>query len=287
MEVVERPQTAEVEDRPEVDEERVVARPGEHLAVAAEIADALERVVRRVRARPDVGRRNRDVGGDDGTAVAAVVVVVVIVVVITASPAPLNDARDRVGLLDVQVRVGRRRDLVRVVEERVRVRDGGLEPELVRDVVPCVAVVVDVELVQRRRVEAVVVRPAGRILERDVVREDRDGVRRVGADERIDVRVVDGRVVGDQRRLAVARRPGSRRPCRTDERRGRDRSCNGADESEQYSSPPHAFSFRASVVGAHSAGAAIRFGSGARGGSGSGFSLTSVGGLRSCVPPQP
>ena len=40
MEGVERPQSAEVEDRPEIDEERIVPRPGEDLAAAAEVGDA-------------------------------------------------------------------------------------------------------------------------------------------------------------------------------------------------------------------------------------------------------
>ena len=218
MRRVERPKPAQVEDRPEVDEERVVPRAGEDLPAAAEVGDTLDVVVRRVRPRPDVRRRDRQVRAEH------------------RSSRTLVTARDRVRLLDVQVRVGGRGDLAGVVEERVRVRDVRLEPELVRDVVTRVPVVVDVDLVEDSRVEAVVVRPARRILERDVVRDDRDGVRLVRAHERVDVRVVGGRIVRDQRCLAVAGRRRARRADRADERRGRD--CAATSPASASSSTP-------------------------------------------------
>ena len=192
---VERAQAAEVEDRAQVDEERVVAgagidRPG------AERAHAClgERGVVGVRPGADVGRNG-------GQAVAEL------------RRGAVLDPGDRVGLADQEVVVGERRDRAVVVEER---RDAvlarallGLEPELVGHVVDGVAVVVDVDLVPDGGVELVEVRAAGGLLERDVVGDDRDLGRVVGADERVQVRVVGRRIAGDQGRLAVARRQGT------------------------------------------------------------------------------
>ena len=80
-----------------------------------------------------------------------------------------------------------------------------LEPELVHDVVFGVAVIVDVELVQDVVPEFVEVGTAGRRLERDPVRDQRDRVGCVGAHKGIDIRIVRERVRGDERRLAMAR----------------------------------------------------------------------------------
>jgi hypothetical protein len=82
-----------------------------------------------------------------------------------------------------------------------------------------------------------------RVLERDVVRDDRDRVRLVRAHERVDIGVVRRGVVRDQRRLTVARR-GSRRwsDC-ADERGPGDDRRNGPDEHEEQYPPVHAFSF--------------------------------------------
>ncbi len=206
MERVERPEAAQVEDRPEVDEERIVARAGEDQPIATEVGDTHRRVVDRVRARADVRRRHAQN-----------------LVRCRLGRADPRDLLDRVRLLDVQVRVVLERDRTRVVEERVRVRDGRLEPEAIRDVVASIPVVVDVDLVPGCRIEPVVVRPTCRILERDEVRDDRDGVRIVRAHERIQVRVVDRRVVRDQRRFPVARRGCARWADPADERGRRHR----------------------------------------------------------------
>ena len=111
----------------------------------------------------------------------------------------------RVGLRPVPVRAVERRDRPGVVEERVRVPRLRLEAELVADVGMPVPVLVDPDLVENAVVEAVEVRPAGRRFERDVVRDDRDRVRVVWADERVQVGVVRPRVLADQRRLRMAR----------------------------------------------------------------------------------
>ena len=98
---VERPQAAEVEDRAEVDEERVVARAGVDLTVRRASwtpACASGRVVGRG-PRADVGR-----DGLAGCRRARVVAVL--------------DPGDRVGLADQEVGVGQRRDLAAVVQER-------------------------------------------------------------------------------------------------------------------------------------------------------------------------
>ncbi len=164
VQVLERTEVAEVEDRAEVDEEAVVPLAGEHRLPGRQRVDGRlrERRVVRSRPRPDVARRRRqtvcrsrfglrpDLGRDH--------------------------LRHVVELALVPVRVVERVDRPGVVEERVRVAQLGVEPELVGDVGPRVAVVVDVDRVDDVVAELEEVRPAGRILERDVVRDDRDRV---------------------------------------------------------------------------------------------------------------
>src|SRR5262249_39002321 len=78
--------------------------------------------------------------------------------------------------------------------------------ELVAQILFGIAIVVDVDLVQNGVVEGRKVRAARRRLERDVVGDNRDRVRSIRADERIDVRVVGGRVLADEGGLTVAGR---------------------------------------------------------------------------------
>src|SRR5215510_644631 len=81
-----------------------------------------------------------------------------------------------------------------------------MESELIRQVFTAVAVIVDVDLVQNGVVEGREIRPSSRRLERDVIRNDCDGIRTIRTDECIDVRVVCGRILADERCFAVARR---------------------------------------------------------------------------------
>ena len=206
VERVERPQSRQVEDRAEVDEERIVTLAGKHLAATRQRGDCgrCKRVVVRRRARADVvGRRRCVVHEHDRLVLAALLDLAVLLEV---------DERDAVGLRAVPVRVAERRDRARVVEERVRVPRRRREAELVADVVLTVTRVVDLDLVEHGVVEAREVRPAGRSLERDVVRDERDLARVVRTDERVQVGVVGARVLADQRRLRVTRSAGCRRP---------------------------------------------------------------------------
>ena len=98
-----------------------------------------------------------------------------------------------------------------------------LEAEVVADVALAVAVVVDVDLVANARIEREEVRPTGRLFERHVVGDDREAVRIVRTDERVEVRVVRGGIARDERRLPVAGREDTRDGCRRDEQ--------GADDS--------------------------------------------------------
>ena len=195
MERIERPQPGQIEDRAEVDEERIVTLPGEDLDAARQACDRGPRevVVVRSRAGPDVVGRGRDVRSEH------------LALPLRLAVRPEVDERDAVGLRPVPARIGERADRTGVVEERVRVPRRGVEPELVGDVWLAVPAVVDLELVEDGVVEAVEVRPAGRTFERDVVRNHRDRVRVVRADERVQVGVVRPRVLADQRRLCVAR----------------------------------------------------------------------------------
>ena len=232
---VERPQAGEVEDRAEVDVERVVDLAGVDLAAARERPDrrAHQGAVVRRRARADRDGRGRDVLGERRPRAAA-----------DDAAAALVDAGDAVELRPVPVRVRERVDRARVVEERVRVPGLGAEAELVADVLVAVAGVVDLQLVEDVVAEAVEVRAARRLLERDVVREDRDRVRLVRAHERVDVGVVGDRILRDQRRLSVA---GSRavagagpdeRRCHGGECGGRD-CCGCQDRSLHLPTPSH------------------------------------------------
>ena len=102
--------------------------------------------------------------------------------------------------VDGSVVVEERRDAGEVVR-----RGPGLELEPVVDVGLAVAVVVDLDLVADGRVEREEVRTAGRLLERDVVGDDRQLRRVTRVEERVQVGVVGRRIVGDERRFAVAR----------------------------------------------------------------------------------
>ncbi len=87
------------------------------------------------------------------------------------------------------------------------------EAELEREVFVRVAVAVDVDLVQRGRIEREVIRATVRVLQRQVVRKHRDVARAAGlvAVEDIEVGRVHGGHARDGRRLAMAR-------CETGER---------------------------------------------------------------------
>ena len=163
--------------------------PAEHGLSGGEHPDRRlrqRRVVGR-RSRPDVARGSRDGGADRP--------------VPGPSPRVEGHLGDVVGLLPVPVGAVERGDRAGVVEERVRVRDDGLEPELVDDVRPAVAVVVDLDLVEHVVTELVEVRAAGRRLRREVVRDQGDGVSRRA--EGVGVRVVGHRVLRDRRGFAV------------------------------------------------------------------------------------
>ena len=227
---VERPQAGEVEDRAEVDEERVVDLAGIDLPAARQAPDggAHQRAVVRSRAGADADRRRRQVlrqhrhprlTADD------------------AAATPGLDARDAVELRPVPVGVRERVDRAGVVEERVRVPRLGAEAELVADVLVAVAGVVDLDLVEDVVAEAVEVRTAGGLLERDVVRENRDRIRPVRAHERVDVGVVGDRILGDQRRLSVAR-SGAGIGAGTDERR-----CHAASAATETAPAARIFDF--------------------------------------------
>src|SRR6266446_8462233 len=89
-------------------------------------------------------------------------------------------AGHRIELRPVPARAVKRRDGACVVEERVRVLDLGLEMKPIRDVGFCVSVVVDVDRVTDVVAELEKVRTAIRAFERNVVRDQGDGVGRVG-----------------------------------------------------------------------------------------------------------
>ena len=203
-----RPQVAEVEDGPEINEEAVSALAGEDDETVGQPVDGRSRQLLIVRRGADADiargagehspapprrvdtRRRRAPGGGIGL-----------------------DHRQGVRLAAVPSRAvtggGRVGDGSRVVEERRRIRDRRGELELVRDGGDPGPGVVDVDLVQHivtdRRccaddglgAELEEVRPAVGILQWDVVGQDRDRIGCVRADERVQVRAVSGRVFGN------------------------------------------------------------------------------------------
>ena len=194
VQVLKRPQIPEVEDRPQVDEERVVALSGEDDLAAAERVHggrAERRVVGR-RARADVARRALQPGAENLGLLAL-------------------DPCDREELALVPVGVAQRGDRARVVEEGVGVAQRRLEAKLVADLGQRVTVVVDVDRVQDVVAELEEVRAPGRQLQRHVVGDDRDGVGLVGADERVGVGVVGDGILADFGGFAMRRHLSS--PC--------------------------------------------------------------------------
>ncbi len=111
--------------------------------------------------------------------------------------------RHGVELPPVEVRVLQGCDLPGVVEEGRRVEHLGGEPEPVRDVGQDRRRVRHVDLVEHVVAELEEVRAARRPLQRDVVRDERDGVGGVGADEGVEVGAVRHRVLGDLGCFAV------------------------------------------------------------------------------------
>ena len=199
----------QVEDPADVDRERVLTRADVDLRAVAEHRDRLlahgvvavgERVLADV-----VGRRDA-LADLDARSVALL-------------------APERPGLPNAQVRIGDRADRADVVEERPRIGGRGVRPQRPGAIGLAVAVPVDVEAVARRVVEVVVVRPLGRRFQRNDVRDHRHRPGPVRAREQVVVGQVCGRVVGDQRSLAVARchclaRPAGRERCRSQHKRG-------------------------------------------------------------------
>lgn len=187
VQVRERAQDAEVEDRAEVDVEALGALAGEHAAPVAEVVHGGvgECGVVGGGERSDVARRAAQVASD-----------------LRGAPGGF-DAGDRVGLAAVPVRGVERLDGAGVVQEGVLVRHRGGEAELVGHVRAAVAVVVDVDLVEDVVAELVEVRAAVRALQRQVVGDQGDGVGLVGADECVEVGAVGDGVLGDLRRFAV------------------------------------------------------------------------------------
>ena len=184
VQVLERPQVTQVEDRAQVDVEGIGPLAREHGCPAAQVVDrgAGQAGVVRRRQRPDVARRAGQVAAQ-------------------RHGAPAGGHGHVVGLDPVPVRVGQRADRARVVQEDAGVADRGAEPEPVGDVGPAVPIVVDVDLVLHVVAELEEVRARRGKLQRDVVGDQRDGVTR--ADECVQVSAVGYRVLGDLRRLAV------------------------------------------------------------------------------------
>jgi len=186
VQLLERPERSQIEDRSQVHVEPLGALAREDPDAAREGVHRAgrQRGVPRGGQRPDVAR------GAGETAAHR-----------------LGDAAcdpgDGVELPAVPVRAVQRPDRAGVVEERVRVPQPGGELELIGDVRLPVPVGVDVDLVEDVVTELVEVRAARGLLERDVVGDQRDRRWPVRADERVDVRAVRDRVLGDLRRLAV------------------------------------------------------------------------------------
>ena len=126
--------------------------------------------------------------------------------------AGVRNLGEGVALLKVQVGILRggiargqwRTDRDGVVEERATVDHGIFELELVDEVGLRVSVYVDVDLIEGAVRETVMGRPVARLLHRDVVGDEGHLVGVGGTDEGIDVGVVGGRILRNERRVVVA-----------------------------------------------------------------------------------
>jgi hypothetical protein len=189
VQVLEGPQCAEIEDAAQVDVETLPALTSEHVPPARQVVDRLRRqhgVVRRA-TNPHVDRRAEEAARE-----------------LLRRLAPLHPS-DRVRLRTIPRGVGDLGDRAGVVQERIRIRDHCREPEPVGDVVLCLTAVGDDDLVEHIVAELVEIRAALGDLGRNEVRNQRDSVRLVRADEDVGVRVVGYRVLADLRRFAVRR----------------------------------------------------------------------------------
>ncbi len=186
VQVLEGAQIAQVEDAPQVDPERVGPLAGEDDLAARQRMDgrAGQVFVLRGGARSDAAGRTGEIVRQHGGLATL-------------------DLRHRVVLAQVPVGVVQRRDRPGVVEEAARVGERLREAELVGDVRVGRAAIRDVDLVEHVVAEVVEVRSTRWALERNVVRDQCDGIGFVRADKRVDVGVVGGRVAGDLRRLTV------------------------------------------------------------------------------------
>ncbi len=182
-----------VEDRVQVEEERIVGGPHERLAAALDRGDGAIRHGRVVgdRLRPDVVGRDRHVRRDPLRAPVMAL--------------PVRLPVEVVRLDEVDVRIVDRRDRGRRVEERLRVAEALPELPPVRDVLAPVAGVVDLDVVPRLWIELAEVRASGRLLERDPVGDDRQAAGSVLRREGVDVRVVGRGVREDLWCLTVTR----------------------------------------------------------------------------------
>ena len=191
VQVLERAQGTEIEDRTEVDVEPIEPLTGKHPHVAGKIVDRRIGEPGVVRGRPwsDVARWTTQILAEhDGP---------------RAAPLVPRGPRHRIELLAVPRWAVDAEDLSGVVQERVGILDDRVEPEFVGDVTSAVTVVVDDDSVQHVVSELEEVRTTGRIFEWDVVADQRDAVGAIGADERVDVGAVCYRVLGDLRSFAV------------------------------------------------------------------------------------
>ncbi len=197
VQVLKRSQVGEVEDRPEIHEEGVVALTREDRLTGWQRVDRFlfERPVGGDRSGADVARWAFQLLAEDLAADVA----------FAGFLDRSVDAPDGVELAHVPVGIRERLDLSGVVKERVRIGDPRLEGELVRDLRHPIAVVVDVDRVQDVVAELEEVRSAGGKLRRQVVGDDRDRFGFVRAHKRIHVGVIRHRVLADLRCLAMRR----------------------------------------------------------------------------------
>ena len=240
----------QVEDRAEIDRERILALADKHPSrrraarnrdrmhmpggVAGIVgnrldADVVDRLGKGLAAGADLGQRLAGAGA----AVAA-------------------HHLHGVGLGQLQVRVAHLRDLAGLDQRNAHravadlqagagaaVGQGVAEAELEAQVLLRVPVVVDVDLVERVRIEREVVRAAVGILQRQVVGDQRDEVGAAGfvAAEHVEVAGVDLRGGGDEGRLAVAGSKCGTGKQRQGQREGSQRAADALQGRRQDLSP--------------------------------------------------
>src|SRR5215469_2677328 len=179
MQILERSQGCQVEDRAQVNVEPLGSLPGEYLDATGKTMNSLLRQILVVGcgAYTNVaGWRGQATPQDSRVA------------------ARINQGY-RIELFPIPIRTTNRRDRAGVVEEGIGIADLCLEAELVRDIGKRIPIIVDFDLIQDIVAELKEVGATRWLLQRNIVADQGDCVRLVRANECVNISAIGHRVL--------------------------------------------------------------------------------------------